>query len=229
MRVDEALNLWRDHLIHEKRAPANTTSAYLRDVGTLVSFLAAKAGEKAGHAAGERPPPELEAVEIYALRGWLGQLARTHAPSSVARKIAAVRTWMRWLHKRGHVAKNPGGRAVDAEGPPSPADVPLGRRGERGDDGAQGRHARSARPRAPRAALRVGPARERGGVARSRRHRSGRGAGARRRQGEQGARRAAREEKHRRLARLPRGAKRAPTTQHATTRAARGSGGGSER
>ena len=41
------------------------------------------------------------------MRGWLGQLARTHAPSSVARKIAAVRTWMRWLHKRGHLASNP--------------------------------------------------------------------------------------------------------------------------
>jgi integrase/recombinase XerC len=103
MRVDEALGLWRDHLVNEKRAPANTTGAYLRDVGTLVDFLVAKAGEKREGA----PPPELAAVEIYALRGWLGQLARTHAPSSVARKIAAVRTWMRWLHKRGHLAKNP--------------------------------------------------------------------------------------------------------------------------
>ncbi len=106
MRVDEALALWRDHLIHEKRAPKNTTDAYLRDVGTLVEFLLAKQAEKRGGETGS-PAPEVASVEIYALRGWLGQLARTHAPSSVARKIAAVRTWMRWLHKRGHLAKNP--------------------------------------------------------------------------------------------------------------------------
>jgi integrase/recombinase XerC len=109
MRVDEALGLWRDHLIHEKRAPKNTTDAYLRDVGTLVEFLLARAAEKRGAGTGETdgPAPELASLEIYALRGWLGQLARTHAPSSVARKIAAVRTWMRWLHKRGHISKNP--------------------------------------------------------------------------------------------------------------------------
>jgi integrase/recombinase XerC len=109
MRVDEALGLWRDHLIHEKRAPKNTTDAYLRDVGTLVEFLQAKAADTRGGDAGgaKGPAPELASLEIYALRGWLGQLARTHAPSSVARKIAAVRTWMRWLHKRGYITKNP--------------------------------------------------------------------------------------------------------------------------
>jgi integrase/recombinase XerC len=109
MRVDEALGLWRDHLIHEKRSPKNTTDAYLRDVGSFVDFLVTKAAEKRGDgdSDGAAPPPDLAAVEIYALRGWLGQLARTHAPSSVARKIAAVRTWMRWLHKRGHVKANP--------------------------------------------------------------------------------------------------------------------------
>ena len=52
MRVDEALGLWRDHLVNEKRAPANTTSAYLRDVGTLVDFLVRKAQEKRGERAG---------------------------------------------------------------------------------------------------------------------------------------------------------------------------------
>ena len=35
-----------------------------------------------------------------------GRLARTHAPASIARKIAAVRTWMRFLVRRGHLEKS---------------------------------------------------------------------------------------------------------------------------
>jgi integrase/recombinase XerC len=41
------------------------------------------------------------------LRGWLGQIARTHAASSIQRKIAAVRTWMRWLRRRRVIDRSP--------------------------------------------------------------------------------------------------------------------------
>ncbi len=40
------------------------------------------------------------------LRGFLGQLARTCAPASVARKIAAVRAFLRFLQQRGEVDRN---------------------------------------------------------------------------------------------------------------------------
>ena len=34
-------------------------------------------------------------------------LARKHAPGSIARKLAAVRTWMRWMRRRGFVTTCP--------------------------------------------------------------------------------------------------------------------------
>jgi integrase/recombinase XerC len=91
----EAIAAFAVYLETERRASANTVKAYLDDLGGLLRYLDAK--ER-----GERP----QDIDIYALRGWLGELARTHAPSSVARKVAAVRSWMRWLRKRGILAKS---------------------------------------------------------------------------------------------------------------------------
>jgi len=91
----EAVAAFALYLETERRASANTVAAYRNDLGGLLAFLTAK--EK-----GDRP----EDIDLYALRGWLGELARTHAPSSVARKVAAVRSWMRWLRKRGVLAKS---------------------------------------------------------------------------------------------------------------------------
>ena len=85
----------------------------------------------------------MRAIDVYALRGWLGALARTHSASSVARKVAAVRTWMKWLRRIGVIDASPADELaspkvrrplptfldVDAakevvESPP--ADVPVG-------------------------------------------------------------------------------------------------------
>jgi integrase/recombinase XerC len=72
--------------------------AYAHDVGTLEAFMTEKLGGKA---------PALTDVDIYALRGWLGTQARTHAASSVARHIAAVRTFFRFARRQGLVRKDP--------------------------------------------------------------------------------------------------------------------------
>ena len=41
------------------------------------------------------------------LRGWLAALTRTHAAPSVARKLAAVRAFFRFLRRQGHVTQSP--------------------------------------------------------------------------------------------------------------------------
>ncbi len=51
--------------------------------------------------------PRLEDVDIYGLRGWLGMLARTHAPSSVARHVAAVRSFFKHARRTKLVERNP--------------------------------------------------------------------------------------------------------------------------
>ena len=95
MTTGEAIAAFAVYLETERRASGNTVLAYLSDLEALLVYLDAKG-------VGARP----EDIDVYALRGWLGQLARTHAPSSVARKVAAVRSWMRWLRKRGVLTKS---------------------------------------------------------------------------------------------------------------------------
>jgi integrase/recombinase XerC len=85
------------HLSAERRASAHTVDAYRRDLAQLVAF------------ARERRPGLRAAreVDVLLLRGWLGQLARTHAPASIARKIAAARALFRWLVRHGELAESP--------------------------------------------------------------------------------------------------------------------------
>jgi integrase/recombinase XerC len=85
------------HLEQERRASRHTVDAYRRDLGQLLGFIA------------ERRPSARRVgdLDVLLLRGFLGQLARTHAPPSVGRKIAAVRALLRYLQRRGEIEKNP--------------------------------------------------------------------------------------------------------------------------
>jgi integrase/recombinase XerC len=96
--IDEAIESFVQHLEAERRASPRTVREYRADVEGLAAF------------AGERGSPavsDVRAVDVYLLRGWLGVLARKHAASSIARKVAAVRTWMRWLRRRGVIVTCP--------------------------------------------------------------------------------------------------------------------------
>ena len=98
MDLDAAVDGFLRYLEVERRSSSNTIDAYRRDLSGLAEFVR---GRRGGEAA------DVTVVDLYALRGWLGTLARTHAPSSVARHVAAARTWMRWMQKRGIVKTNP--------------------------------------------------------------------------------------------------------------------------
>lgn len=98
MHVDEAVSAFLEHLRSERRASAHTIDAYRRDLAALARFLRERRGE-------EGPLP-LTAIDVYALRGWLGTLARTHATTSIARKQCAVRALLRWLQRRRHLERN---------------------------------------------------------------------------------------------------------------------------
>ena len=92
------------HLAEEKRASPHTVSAYQRDLLQLVGYVREK-----------RPRVRSASdLDVFVLRGFLGELARTHAPPSIGRKIAAVRAMLRWLERRGEIKKNP---AADLELP----------------------------------------------------------------------------------------------------------------
>jgi integrase/recombinase XerC len=99
MTPREAVAQFIVYLESEKRASRHTVDAYRRDLESLATFEENKRGAKGS--------ASIDALDVYVLRGWLGDLARTHAASSVARKVAALRTWMRWLRKRGVIRSSP--------------------------------------------------------------------------------------------------------------------------
>jgi integrase/recombinase XerC len=86
------------HLEAERNASPHTREAYENDLAGLLAF----ARERESNAVAD-----VRAVDLLLLRGWLGRLARTHVASSMARKLAAVRTWMRWLRRRRIIASCP--------------------------------------------------------------------------------------------------------------------------
>lgn len=98
MTLEESIARFVVYLQAEKRASPRTVEAYGDDLRGLLAF----AKERAPRACGD-----VCAIDVYLLRGWLGTLARKHAASSVARKVAAARTWMRWMRKRGIVSTCP--------------------------------------------------------------------------------------------------------------------------
>ena len=85
------------HLSGERRVSAHTSAAYGRDLRQLEAFLE----QRLGRAVGSSDVDKLE------LRAWLGELARDHTSSSIARKLAAVRTFYRYLRRAEPSRDNP--------------------------------------------------------------------------------------------------------------------------
>lgn len=84
------------YLTVERRCSALTVSTYGRDVQALRSFAAAAGIDNAG------------AVDLRLLRRFLSQLVQDGVTSTtIARKIAALRTFYRFLMRRGHAFGNP--------------------------------------------------------------------------------------------------------------------------
>ena len=90
-----AIERFVTHLARERRASPHTASAYASDLEQLAVFVDAR-----------RPGAGPGDLDVLVLRGFLGQLARTCSPASVARKIASVRSFLRYLLRRGEIEKN---------------------------------------------------------------------------------------------------------------------------
>jgi integrase/recombinase XerC len=95
--LSQGRDMFADHLASERRSSPHTVQAYLRDISQLAAFLAEKQGDAAG----------LADVDVPLLRQWLGAKARTVSPTSLARKIAAIKSFFRYLHRSGAVATDP--------------------------------------------------------------------------------------------------------------------------
>jgi integrase/recombinase XerC len=99
--LDEAREAFVLHLRAERRCSGRTVSEYGSDIAGLAEF----ARETRGDAV-----QDVRAIDLEILRAWLNVLSRRYAASSMMRKVAAVRTFMRWMQRRAIIAHSPAER-----------------------------------------------------------------------------------------------------------------------
>ncbi|MFY0684345.1 MAG: tyrosine recombinase XerC [Balneola sp.] len=89
------------YLAVEKNSSPHTITSYKNDLSSFLNFIA------------EQEQIDAEKVKIHSvsrltIRLWLGELSEEGlAKSSIARKVAALRSFFKYCFKRGHVEKNP--------------------------------------------------------------------------------------------------------------------------
>lgn len=90
--VEEFLSM----LAYERNVSPHTLRAYKRELHSFADYLQ------------EHDAREMRSVEHQQIRAYLGTLYdRGLSKASVARALATVRAWFRWLAKTGHVKQNP--------------------------------------------------------------------------------------------------------------------------
>lgn len=106
-----------DWLAKEKRASKHTISNYQRDCLQWVTYLKERYPVVVadGHLDPHRIRPEM-------IREWLAHLFEHNQPSSIARKLASIRSLFKYLTKRKGLEKNP---AADVRAPKQGKKVPV--------------------------------------------------------------------------------------------------------
>ena len=100
--MKDLLRAFLAHLRLNRNASAHTVRAYESDLDQFTTFLAADL---------KRPRPELQPTDITrpTIRGFLADLFRRgESRASAARKLAAVRTFLRYLKREGLIEADPG-------------------------------------------------------------------------------------------------------------------------
>lgn len=95
--AERSLAQFVEYLAGERRASEHTISAYRRDLDALIAFTRERVGNE----------PKIADIDKLLLRAFLGQLARTLTPTSIARKLSSIRAFFKFLEREGRVRKNP--------------------------------------------------------------------------------------------------------------------------
>ena len=99
--MKDQLEAFLEHLRLNENASANTVRAYESDIGQFITFLAAHLGRRRSELASS----DFDHLHI---RAFLGDLhKRGNSRSSAARKLAAIRTFGRYLRREGEIEGDP--------------------------------------------------------------------------------------------------------------------------
>jgi integrase/recombinase XerC len=90
-----------DYLTHlgvEKNASAYTVKSYREDLSQAVEFFAQQLGS---------PDAKPRQISTRHVRAFVAHLSERYARSTIARRLAAVRSWFRYLCRQGVLTSNP--------------------------------------------------------------------------------------------------------------------------
>ena len=93
----DALAVFRQYLVSERRASAHTVRAYLKDAADFLASLAASV----------RPTGTASDFTVAACRSFLASLYGKNDASTIARKLSSLRTFFRVLVRRRILAQSP--------------------------------------------------------------------------------------------------------------------------
>lgn len=106
-----------DWLQLEKKASDHTVANYRRDLKQWQAFLKERYSKVVSNGC-----IIAEKIRSDMVRTWLGLLFETHQPSSIARKLAALRSLFKFLVRKGKIKQNP---AEEVMSPKLPKKIPV--------------------------------------------------------------------------------------------------------
>jgi integrase/recombinase XerC len=102
----EAVRAFIESLPAEKGYSAHTCRAYTRDLEEFVAYLS-ESSRRSAVPDGRRGSLGLNDATAVAIRGYLGMLHHKNQKSSIARKLSTLRSFFKFLVKKGVVDANP--------------------------------------------------------------------------------------------------------------------------
>ena len=96
MSWSAVLDAYAEHLRHERGRSEHTIRAYMGDLKRMVSTAETLHIDTPSR------------LTVSALRHWLAQERETASDKTVARRVAAVRTFTAWAQRKGHMTDDPG-------------------------------------------------------------------------------------------------------------------------
>ncbi|MCX5912572.1 MAG: tyrosine recombinase XerC [Deltaproteobacteria bacterium] len=100
--MKELIDKFRDHLRVERNASAHTLRSYSADLEQFHGFLKEKK-----LAQGDGGEVAVEKIDHLAIRAFLSSLYRDHKKSSLGRKLASLRSFLKYLVQEGYLRRNP--------------------------------------------------------------------------------------------------------------------------
>lgn len=100
--IERFINSFQQYLEFEKRYAHNTVIAYIQDLCSFFQFLEASYEIK-----------EANMVQHTHLRTWMIHLVQEkYETKSINRKVSSLKTFFRFIKKRGHIEHNPASRLI---------------------------------------------------------------------------------------------------------------------